>query len=75
MENKSLYIGKKLDWSNLVLLFPNLWVALKDCEYSGIDVTSAVLIDVLDDDEVIDYMIEHNDYEKVERTTDSSECI
>lgn len=39
MKNKSLYIGKRFDWSNLVSLFPNLWVALKDCEYSGIDVT------------------------------------
>lgn len=72
MENKGAYIGQRLDWSNLVLLFPNLWVALKDCIYSGIDINSAVLVDVLDDNEVIEYMDKHyNDYERVERTTDS----
>ena len=71
MVDKKMYIGKRIDWSNLVLFFPNLWVALKDCTFTGIDVESAILVDVLDDDEIIEYINKHfNEYEVVERTTD-----
>ena len=59
MVDKKMYIGKRIDWSNLVLFFPNLWVALKDCTFTGIDVESAILVDVLDDNEVIEYMHKH----------------
>lgn len=69
--DKKQYIGQRITWENLVLLFPNQWVALKDCKYTGIDVSEGILVNVIDDENVTQYMAEHDkEYEHIERTTE-----
>lgn len=72
--NKNQYIGKRLTWDETVSLFPDLWVAFKDCEMSGIDIENGILVDVIPDKDIKTYRIQHfNDDIRIDRTTE--DCI
>lgn len=69
--NKNLYIGKHLTWDEAVDMFPDLWVVFKDCKMSGIDIEEGILVDVIADQDIKNYMKQHF-YEDIviDRTTE-----
>lgn len=74
LADKDQYIGKRLTWEEVVDIFPDLWVALKDCRMSGIDVEDGILVDVIADKDVKGYMKQHFDENIfIDRTTES--CV
>lgn len=69
--NKSEYIGKRLTWDRAVELFPYKWVAFKDCKMSGIDMENGILVDVIEDEQIETYIVEHlKDKYYIDRTLD-----
>ena len=54
--DKMQYIGKRLTWDEAVDIFPDLWVAFKDCKMSGIDFENGILVDVIADQDLAIYM-------------------
>lgn len=59
MIDKSNYFGKQLTWSQVVELFPDLWVSFKEYEFKGATFIKGILVDVISDNERIKYMEEH----------------
>jgi hypothetical protein len=73
--NKADYIGERMTWENLVDLFPNRWVILKDCKYSvGYEIINGILVEVLDFDAAIEYVNKHKDEQLVYDCTTSDVC-
>lgn len=71
---KNQYIGKRLTWDEAVAIFPDLWVAFKDCRMSGIDMEDGILVDVITDEDITNYMKQHfNENIYIDRTTEN--CI
>lgn len=71
--DKSLYVGKRLSWDEAVDIFPDLWVAFKDCIMSGIDLENGILVDVIKDKDIAAYMKQHfTDDMFIDRTTENS---
>ena len=49
----SALLGKRMDISDIIKAFPNLWVILEDCEWENKStVKSGVLVDVCGDDDI-----------------------
>ncbi|MDE7205940.1 MAG: hypothetical protein K2N90_02045 [Lachnospiraceae bacterium] len=70
--DKNQYIGKRLTWDEAVDIFPNLWVAFKDCNMSGIDMEEGILVDVIEDKDIKIYMKQHFDENMyIDRTTEN----
>lgn len=70
---KEQYIGKQLTWDEVVKLFPDLWVAFKDCEYHKVTFIRGTLVDVIEDKDRIDYMNKHwGEGLHIDRTTEES---
>lgn len=71
--DKMQYIGKRLTWDEAVDIFPDLWVAFKDCKMSGIDFENGILVDVIADQDLAIYMKQHfNENVFIDRTTENS---
>lgn len=69
--DKTRYIGKRLTWNEAVDIFPDLWVAFKDCIMSGIDLEAGILVDVIKDKDIKMYMQQHfNEDIFIDRTTE-----
>ena len=66
-------MGERMTWAEMVEKYPDKWVALKDVEWDGADVGSAVLVAALSNDEFIDFEVAHlnEDYDYV-RTTEGN---
>ena len=47
-------------WDEMVKRYPDRWVVVKDAEMSGPDILSGIVVDVLSDDEVIEYRLNNN---------------
>lgn len=72
--DKNQYIGKRLTWEEAVDIFPDLWVAFKECKMSGIDIEDGILVDVIDDKDIKIYMKQHFDENMfIDRTTEN--CV
>lgn len=72
--DKNQYIGKRLTWDEAVDIFPDSWVAFKDCKMSGIDIEEGVLVDVVADKDIAIYMKQHFDENIfIDRTTEN--CV
>lgn len=70
--NKNQYIGKRLTWDEAVNIFPDMWVAFRDCEMSGIDIENGILVDVIMDKDIKAYRIQHfNENIIIDRTTEN----
>ena len=70
---KEQYIGKQLTWEEAVNLFPDLWVAFKDCTYNKVTFVKGILVDVIEDKDRIEYMNKHWDEGlHIDRTTEAS---
>ena len=48
-------MGERLTWDEMVSMYPDRWVVLKDVEKNGPDVVSGVLVAVKTDDEITEY--------------------
>ncbi|MBD5451665.1 MAG: hypothetical protein HDR25_03385 [Lachnospiraceae bacterium] len=72
--DKNQYIGKRLTWDETVDIFPDSWVAFKDCRMSGIDMEDGILVDVIADKDIALYMKQHfNEDMYIDRTTEN--CV
>ena len=72
--DKNQYIGKRLTWDEAVDIFPDLWVAFKDCTMLGIDMEDGILVDVIEDKNIILYMKQHfNENMYIDRTIEN--CV
>lgn len=68
------YIGKELTWQEAVDLFPNYWVAFKNCTFNNLIFQKGILVDVINDSNIENYMKEHWEEKlHIERTTEESE--
>ena len=56
---KEDYIGKIITWEQAVELFPSLWLAFEEPQYIGATLVKGKLKDVLTDEEVTEYRLEH----------------
>lgn len=73
MNNKEDYIGKVLTWNQTVELFPNLWVAFKDCEFDRATFIKGTLVDVIEDKDRIEFIKKHlRDGLHIDRTTEEN---
>ncbi len=53
-------VAKKMTWEEMVMTYPDAWVVLKNVKKSGPDIISGDVIDVVDDNEIMDYEDEHD---------------
>jgi hypothetical protein len=68
--NKDEYIGKYMQWSDLVKLFPDKWVAVGDCKLDGTNISAGVVKDIVEDEDVDDKLIGYtNNHWICDRTT------
>lgn len=56
MTDKEDYIGSELTWGKAVELFPDKWVSFKNCVYEGIEFKKGILVDVIEDANISDYL-------------------
>lgn len=52
-------MGERYEWNELVSKYPDKWLVLKDCEMHKGDIVSAVLVKVLGNKEIDDYMAQN----------------
>ena len=50
-----------MTWDEAVDMFPDLWVVFKDCKMYGIDIEEGILVDVIADQDIKNYMKQHFD--------------
>lgn len=49
-------MDNRMKWDEMVQQYPDKWVVVKDAEKSGPDVLSGILVAVVCDDDIGDYM-------------------
>jgi hypothetical protein len=70
--NKEDYIGKRLPLSEIRSLFPNKWAIVKDYVFENGDIEDGVLVEVLDFEDMLQFMKEHRGERLFKfRTTDN----
>jgi hypothetical protein len=70
--NKEDYIGKRLLLSEIRSLFPNKWAIVKDYIFENGDIEDGVLVEVLDFEDMLQFMKEHRGERLFKfRTTDN----
>ena len=52
-------MDERMTWDEMVQRYPDKWVVVKDAEKSGPDVLSGILVTVVDDDDIGDYMADN----------------
>ncbi len=52
-------MNERMTWDQLVSLYPDRWVVLKDTEKEGPDIISGILIAVKTDEEIIEFENSH----------------
>ena len=66
-------MAKELTWDEMVTLYPNMWVVIKNATMDGPDVIKGELVTTKTDEEICDYEIAHYDEGLIFRRTTEDE--
>lgn len=62
-------MNKRVSWDYMISTYPGKWIAFKDPEMDGPDVVSGVIVEVLSDDDIIEFENAHYNEDMMYRRT------